>query len=373
MRLAFCLYQYFPHGGMERIFLRTALLCRKRGHRVRVYAWHWTGPRPEGLEIIDVPVHARRRLRLYRCYWDWVRRHLQEHPVECSIGFNRGPWLDLCYDADGCYAEKIRIHHSPLYRLGARCRYFLREERALFSGHCRVLTTTRQNIVNYRKHYAIAEDAIHLLPPGIEPKYHRPPNAATVRQEFRREHGMDAQTPVLLMIGSDYTRKGLSRSLRALAALPPHLGKNAQLFVLGRGRPGPFLRLARRLGVARRLHLLGARDDTPRFLFGADLLLHPARYENSGTVILEAVVAGLPVIASGACGHAPRLREAGAGIVLAEPFSQREFNARLAEILGLPETLRRYREHGLRYAREQDLYSRIERIAEIIEAGGWSK
>jgi len=233
-----------------------------------------------------------------------------------------------------------------------------------------VLVQTPQNIVNYRKHYAIAKDAIQLLPPGIEPKYHRPPNAAAIRTEFCREHGIGTPTLILLMIGSDYLRKGLSRSLHALAALPPRLGENAHLFVLGRGKPGPFLRLARRLGITQRLHLLGGLDDASRFLFSADLLLHPARYENTGTVILEAVVAGLPVIASGACGYAPRLREADAGVVLTEPFPQEEFNARLAEMLNLPEARRQYREHGLRYAREQDLYSRIERITEIIEAGG---
>ena len=32
MRLAFCLYKYFPHGGLQRDLLRIALACQRRGH-----------------------------------------------------------------------------------------------------------------------------------------------------------------------------------------------------------------------------------------------------------------------------------------------------------------------------------------------------
>jgi hypothetical protein len=40
------------------------------------------------------------------------------------------------------------------------------------------------------------------------------------------------------------------------------------------------------------------------FLLGADLLIHPAYNENTGTVLLEAVVAGLPVLTTAVCGYA---------------------------------------------------------------------
>jgi hypothetical protein len=42
----------------------------------------------------------------------------------------------------------------------------------------------------------------------------------------------------------------------------------------------------------------------PRFLLGADLLIHPAYNENTGTVLLEALVAGLPVLTTAVCGYA---------------------------------------------------------------------
>ena len=53
----------------------------------------------------------------------------------------------------------------------------------------------------------------------------------------------------------------------------------------------------------------------------ADLLVHPARYDTAGTVILEGIVNGLPVITTAACGYARHVEAANAGSVLKEPFS----------------------------------------------------
>ncbi|MFB0970171.1 MAG: glycosyltransferase family 1 protein, partial [Pseudomonadales bacterium] len=37
MQLAFCLYKYFPYGGLQRDFMRIALDCQDKGHKIRVY------------------------------------------------------------------------------------------------------------------------------------------------------------------------------------------------------------------------------------------------------------------------------------------------------------------------------------------------
>jgi glycosyltransferase involved in cell wall biosynthesis len=59
-------------------------------------------------------------------------------------------------------------------------------------------------------------------------------------------------------------------------------------------------RLARQLGVAERIHVTGfiAHDRVPGVLASADLLVLPSVYEELGTVLVEALHAGLPVIAS---------------------------------------------------------------------------
>ena len=44
MQIAFCLFKYFPHGGLQRHMMKLARECLHRGHRVRVYVLHWNAP-----------------------------------------------------------------------------------------------------------------------------------------------------------------------------------------------------------------------------------------------------------------------------------------------------------------------------------------
>jgi UDP-glucose:(heptosyl)LPS alpha-1,3-glucosyltransferase len=52
MQLAFVLYKYFPFGGLQRDFMRIALECQQRGHKIRVYTLIWEGDMPPGFEVL---------------------------------------------------------------------------------------------------------------------------------------------------------------------------------------------------------------------------------------------------------------------------------------------------------------------------------
>lgn len=55
MIVAFCLYKYFPFGGLQRDFMRIAQTVAARGHHVRVYTQSWEGECPDVFELIKVP------------------------------------------------------------------------------------------------------------------------------------------------------------------------------------------------------------------------------------------------------------------------------------------------------------------------------
>lgn len=121
----------------------------------------------------------------------------------------------------------------------------------------------------------------------------------------------------------------------------------------------------RQLGLADRVEILKGRDDIPRFLLGADLLIHPAYNENTGTVLLEALVAGLPVLTTAAC-YAHYIEDAGAGRVIALPFAQATLDATLAAMLADGAARRQWAASGLAFATHADLYSMPEQAADII-------
>lgn len=370
MQLAFCLYKYFPFGGLQRDFMRIALACQARGHAIRVYTLEWRGDRPEGFEIIVVPVKALTNARRYEKFSHWIARDMAAQPVDRVIGFNKMPGLDVYFAADPCYEEKAQTLRNPLYRLSGRYRHFAAYERAVFApaGRTEILMISSVQQPFFEKHYATPASRFHLLPPGISPDRRAPANAAEIRAEFRREFVLAEDDFLLLQVGSGFKTKGLDRSLRALANLPEALRPRVRLIAIGDDEPSFFLRQAKALGLADQVSILRGRSDIPRFLLGADLLIHPAYNENTGTVLLEALVAGLPVLASAVCGYAHYIEEAEGGRVIPEPFEQKTMDDMLLAMLSDDTARSVWKANALAFSETADIYSNAERAADIILA-----
>ena len=219
----------------------------------------------------------------------------------------------------------------------------------------------------YITHYHTQKERFHLLPPGISADRKRPPDAEKIRKQWRTEFNIHDDEKVILMIGSAFKRKGLERTIAGLASLPEALKSKTRIMMIGEDNPKPFQALAEKLGIAKQLHIFLGRDDVPAFLLGADLLAHPAISENTGNVILEAIVAGLPVLISGACGYAFHVERSKSGLIAKEPFSQDDFNHKLETMLTSPE-YSTWVENCIKYSLTEDLYSRPEAAADIIDS-----
>ncbi|MFT4676305.1 MAG: UDP-glucose:(heptosyl)LPS alpha-1,3-glucosyltransferase [Patiriisocius sp.] len=368
--LAFCLFKYFPYGGLQRDFIRVALQCRDRGYLIRVYTLSWQGEIPEGFEVVIVPVTAVTNHKRYERYGVWVKEHLEGRPVGGVVGFNKMPGLDIYYAADSCYEEKAQTQRSPLYRAIPRYKHFSKFERAVFEpeSHTRILMISEVQKPLFQKYYGTQLERFKLLPPGISRDRIAPANSEQLRQEFRDEFGIEEDQYLLLMVGSGFITKGLDRILLGMSSLPPEILKKTRLMAVGQDNPNAFLRMARRLNVERKVTILSGRDDIPRFLLGADLLVHPAYTENTGTVLLEALVAGLPVLATDVCGYAHYIRDANAGRLVPSPYDQTDFDKLLLEML-LSEERQEWQANGIKFGQFADIYSMPERaVDEIVDA-----
>jgi len=180
----------------------------------------------------------------------------------------------------------------------------------------------------------------------------------------RAKLGLAAEMLALLAIGTWPSTKGFDRIVLML----PHF-KEAKLLVCGaashKREAVALLAQARGLGVADRVFVLGPREDVPHVMAAVDLLVHPARAEASGIVIVEAIVNGLPIIATEICGFSSHIRRADAGIVIPEPFT----TSALIDALGrAAEPLARaaWSANGASYGTDPELYSGIDRALEAI-------
>ncbi|NTX85628.1 glycosyltransferase family 4 protein [Citrobacter youngae] len=371
MVIAFCLYKYFPFGGLQRDFLRIASTVASRGHHVRVYTQSWQGNIPDSLEIIIVPVRSCSNNGKNAEYHRWVSKHLESNPADRVVGFNKMPGLDVYYAADVCYAEKVAQEKGLLYRLTPRYRHYAAFEKATFAEgkSTQLLMLTDKQIADFQKHYHTESTRFHILPPGIYPDRKYSSQAENCRASFRKENDISDSQYLIIQIGSDFTRKGVDRTIKAIASLPEAVRKQTILFVVGQDKPDRYIKLATEYGVADNIKFFPGRNDVSELMAAADLLLHPAYQEAAGIVLVEAIAAGLPVITTAVCGYAHYVKDAECGIVIDELFEQKLLNEAVYFSLTDSEQRNAWKENARHFADTQDLYSLPEKAADIIIGG----
>ena len=368
LKLAFCLYKYFPYGGLQRDFIRIAKACQRRGHHIRVYTLVWRGDIPDGFEVVIVPVDALTNHTRYERFFYWVQDALRHNPVDGVVGFNKMPGLDVYYAADSCYEEKAQAQRGWLYRLLPRYRHFAKFERAVFAENCdtEVLMISESQKPFFEKYYGTPAARTHFLPPGISRDRIAPHNADEIRASKRLELSIANDEHMLLMVGSGFIKKGLNRGLHALKSLPKDVRAKTKLFVIGEDNPAPFKRMILTLGLRKQVTILSGRDDVPEFLLASDILLHPALDENAGIILLEAIVAGLPVLATDICGWGHYVTEANVGCLIESPFKQHALNQKLLEMIQY-DRRDEWRVNAKRFAESANIYSLPQKASEIIE------
>ncbi len=368
MKLCFLIYNYFPYGGQQRDFMRIATTCMQRGHEVKVFTLRWQGDIPEGMDVTLVPIKKKNRLKLYQRFSEWVGENLPAENADLVVGFNKMPHLDVYFAADSCFADKAENQRRAYYKFTPRYRHFIAFEEAVFGAASKtqslVLSPLQRDA--YLHFYHHSETRMHLLPAGMAEDRKVESRDIDARQSLRKELEIPEDELLLLQVGSGFKIKGVDRALKAIASLPDKWKAKVRYVLVGQGKPNRFLRLAKKLGLAERVAVLPGRDDIPRFFAGADLLLHPAYQESAGYVLLEAAIAGLPVLTTASCGYAFHIEEANVGEICSEPFQQRELDERLLSMIrNLPDA--QWSKNGLAYGANPELYRMSEAAVDLLE------
>lgn len=149
-----------------------------------------------------------------------------------------------------------------------------------------------------------------VIPNGVPVAAFAP--APGAREAVRGELGLPARAPVVLAVSRLAPQKDVATLVRAFSS-PRLAALDARLLVAGGGPLRAELeQLARDRNAGDRIRFLGIRTDVPRLLAAADLFALPSRYEGNPLTVMEAMAAGLPVVAT-AVGSVPELVPAAAG------------------------------------------------------------
>ncbi len=368
LRIGFAVVRYFPHGGMQRTFLRMVKEAIERGHDVTVLASAWEGDCPAEIDLVLLPVRSCSNHGVNVAFGRALKTERNRLNLDLLVGFNKLEGLDVYYAGDPCFASRCVEEERSWWTMQLpRYRTYRRLEAACFSQ----LSMTESLLIahgekeKFQLHYGTPDSRIHLLPPGIDKERMGKSLSHLDSVALRDELGVSAEDVLLATIGSGFRTKGIDRTIRAIAALDATVRERIRFVVAGVGDAEKYQRLSEDLGVSNNVRFLGPRDDVGALLRVADLLVHPARVENTGTTLLEAMICSTPVLCSGVCGFAGHVEQAGGGWVLPHPFEQGQFQQTLTRAIE-SEDLAAVGAEGARYCEDADLHSLIERGVDVI-------
>ncbi len=361
--------------------LAMAQEARERDHQVTIFCGTWDGGKPTGIDVVEVNVQrwfgGSVNNGNVKSFVRGFEKIFQRNNFDLLIGFNKMPGLDVYFAGDSCFAQKAYEERNWLYRLTSRSRLYLNYEKAVFGdpSKTQILSIANTEAKHFARYYATAPERFHALPPGISRTQFQCHEPQLAREKIRTELGVDAETKIILCVGSGFKTKGLDRSIAAFAMLQSESKsqldnkvlqlKKYLLIVVGEDNARRYLAQAQQLGAGKQVVFLGGRSDVANLLQAADVLLHPAYRELAGNVILEAMLAGKPVVATDVCGFAHYVAEHNMGVVIAAPYDLKQLVTALHKLLQINASL--WQDRAQQFARTTDVFSRQTRALDALK------
>ena len=199
-------------------------------------------------------------------------------------------------------------------------------------------------------HLGVPQDWIEVIRYGLDPA----PFSGLDREASRRELGLQAHVPVVLCPARLDPQKRHDVLLRAFAQVRKTLG-DARLLCAGETQLGGpayrtrLLELSDELGLRDAVHWLGVRSDMPNLMAAADLVVLSSDWEGLGLVVMEAAMAGRPVVAT-AVGGVPEIVEHNTTGLLIPPGDEQALASGLTTLLLDPERRERMGADARRHA-----------------------
>jgi glycosyltransferase involved in cell wall biosynthesis len=251
----------------------------------------------------------------------WIRRELASVPVAVvESDLHRWPVDELWRIAGVARRKRIEVlhtHSSRAHIFGVLLRW-LSGVPCVATAHAetrhwhwvlndRVIAVSEATRRFLRTNTFLSRSRLEVIPNFVCPLRFAPvppDTRATVRASF----GIQPSTPLIGFVGSLYQGKGwhdLVRIFSGVRSAEPR----TRLLVVGDGAAEYHAALeseATRLGVASHVIWAGPRLDIPEVLAALDVFVSPSLQETFGLAVLEAMAAGLPVVAV-AVGGVPEL------------------------------------------------------------------
>jgi glycosyltransferase involved in cell wall biosynthesis len=224
---------------------------------------------------------------------DLVHTHLFKSNIVGTVAAKLVGVRTILHDHWGVYPETLKYHMpNQLTR-----RTYLEIYRRILKSSDRTLVLTEEDSRSYQKVYSCEPNKITVLPNSIELNAFSPdtwPGPPSIRENL----GLSTDTALVLMIGRLEPEKDWFTFLRVAQYMHQQRESNCAFLVVGSGSEEQRLRNYVLTKKLERVFFLGYRSDIPQLLSQGDVFLSTSCFEPFGIVLLEAMAAGCPVVAT---------------------------------------------------------------------------
>lgn len=325
-------------GGLQQVIYNLCRTIDRERFDIAVLCLTHTGCFADDVQQLGIPVYLLEQKPNGVDYFAFfkVARLLKQLKIDIVHTHNTQPFFDGTLGA--LIAGVKTVIHTDHARLFPDKKRYMIAEWLLSRFAYRVVGCsehTSQQLIKYEK---ISPKKIITIPNGIDGSRFQ---LEINKSAKRRDLGIRANGPVLGVASRLTRQKGITYLLQAMPAiLQAH--PDTTLVVAGNGDLREALqREAVQLGIEQSVCFCGARKDIPELLHLFDIYVMPSLWEGLPMILLEAMAAGCPIIATDVGGNGSAVNHERTGL-LVPPESSEALAQAIVELLDKPALRRQY-------------------------------
>ncbi len=374
MKVGLVVERFDPlRGGLEQWTYRLAGKLAARGHEIHVVSREFSAL----ARTLPMIAHQVRRVHSPLAFAAAAEAELRCLPLDVIHDMGVGWYCDIFHPHGGSWASVtarkvlllprwLRPLKRTLHHVMPRYYVFRKLMERQYADHGQIMVALSQSVADdFARFHQVARRRVRIVYNGVDVERFSPARCAPHREAMRRRLGIGAETVLLLMVATNLPLKGIATLLRTMARL--RRGRRpVELVVVGGKHPGPWQRMAARLGMAAAVRFVEPAENIVPYYAAGDVYAHPTIYDTCSLVVLEAAACGLPIVTT-RCNGAAELFHDGRDVALIEdPADDAAFAAATEGLLDAA-ARRRMGEAARQTAEMQTFDRNVDRIVALYE------